>query len=64
MPEQHEGDEVQSSFAPRHVPAGRQLPIRHVRPAQHSLGEHASFASLHWSRQVKVAALQKPAQHS
>lgn len=64
MPEQHDGEDVQTSLAPRQVPPARQVPITHVRPTQHSFGAQASFTCLHWSRQVKVAALQKPAQHS
>lgn len=38
MPEQHEGDDVQSSFALRHVPCERHWPAMHVVPAQHSVG--------------------------
>lgn len=56
---------MHSSFVPRQVPEPRQTPITHVVPTQHSVGdEHDSLSWWHWSRQVNVAALQNPAQHS
>lgn len=52
------------AFVCRHMFGARQVPIRHVKPVQHSVAcAQGSVIMRHWARQVPVAP-QNPAQHS